>query len=143
MTDVRYYHGGIPGLREGDVLEGGNSRPVHDGCAICQLRAAGVEGTIDPVTKHQDRVYITTDKEYARFYASLYGRGDLYLVRPIGDLVESEEDHFSTWHVEAAEVLRIYDRYVLLTRKQRRRMYKRWIQADTEHARRLAEEAKQ
>ena len=37
-------------------------------------------------------MYATTDRLYAKHYASLWGRGDLYRVEPVGELLESTED---------------------------------------------------
>lgn len=37
MTDLRLWHGGIPGLKIGDILEPGHERHTHDGCASAQI----------------------------------------------------------------------------------------------------------
>lgn len=75
-------------------------------------------------------VYLTTDREYARHYASLWGRGDLYRVEAVGDLTRSTEDTIETWTAPAARVLAVYDRAVLLTWSQRRALGRRWATAD-------------
>lgn len=75
-------------------------------------------------------MYLTTDREYARFYASLYGRGDLYRVEPVGDVTVSVEDHFPTWTAAAARVTAVYARAVLLTWTQRRALQRTWKAAD-------------
>ena len=137
---MRYFNGGIPGLKPGDLITP-HPPNVVDGCAICAAKAAGQQpfveglGIVDPLTGRPDRVYITSDREYARFYASKHPRGDLYVVEPEGDVEPSTEDHFPTWSVPAARVRSVYDRYVLLTPKQRRQLLRRWTQADIEHAR--------
>lgn len=97
-ADLRLWHGGVPGLRSGDLLTGGQERRTHDGCPMCAARTNGT-ATIDAKSARPDRVYLTTVREYARFYASLYGRGDLYRVEALdsGDLEPSTEDHFPTW----------------------------------------------
>lgn len=142
---MRYFHGGIPGLKPGDLITP-HPPNIVDGCAICAAKAAGQQplveglGIVDPLTGRPDRVYITSDREYARFYASKHPRGDLYTVEPVGDVEPSTEDHFPTWSVQAARVRTVYDRYVLLTPKQRRQLLRRWTQADIAHAR-LAMEA--
>ena len=130
MSDTRLWHGGIPGLRVGDVLTGGQQRKHHDGCAFCEARAKGESlGGIDPPSKLQG-VYVTSDKEYARHYASLWGYGDLYVVEPLGELVPSKEDHFLSWVVSSARVVSVYQRAVLLTWTKRRALAKRWKVAD-------------
>ncbi|MEU5834535.1 hypothetical protein ABZ820_12795 [Streptomyces diacarni] len=132
---VRYFHGGVPGLRPGDLITPHPPRVV-DGCAVCQARAAGVQptvpglGVVDPITERPERVYVTTDRDYGRFYASRWYRGDLYVVEPVGELEESTEDRFPTWTCEAARVRSVYDRCVLLTGSQRRSLLRRWTAAD-------------
>jgi hypothetical protein len=128
-----YFHGGKPGLTPGELILPGMPNFI-DGCPVCDAHKAGQQHALEPLTKHGDRVYITTDREYARFYASKYPRGDLYTVEPIGDLAPSEEDRFPTWHVEAARVRGVYDVYVQLTPKQRRTLLRRWGRADREVA---------
>ena len=130
---VRYWHGGIPGLRVGELIEPGHERAIKDGCPICEARKAGT-AAIDAPSAHADRIYITTDRLYAKHYASLYGRGDLYRVEPIGDLLRSTEDSYETYAVTAARVVSVYDRAVLLTWSERRRLYREWGQADLDHA---------
>jgi hypothetical protein len=131
VADQRYWHGGAPGLNVGDLIEPGRPHFV-DGCEVCDAHRAGQDHALDPLTRHTDRVYITTDREYARFYASKYPRGDLYTVQPVGDPVPSDEDHFPAWHVPQARVVSVYDRYVALTPKQRRTLMSRWRRADRE-----------
>lgn len=68
---MRYFHGGVPGLRPGDLVIPHPPR-VLDGCPVCAARAQGLTATldghpVDPPTRRADRVYITTDCDYARF----------------------------------------------------------------------------
>lgn len=131
MSDSRLWHGGIAGLNPGDLILPGHSRRIHDGCAICEARARGEHAGIDPPSA-KVAVYITSDKEYARHYASLWGYGDLYTVEPVGPVEVSNEDHFPSWTCEAARVVKVYQRAVLLTWTQRRALFKRWTVADAE-----------
>lgn len=128
---MRLWHGGVPGLRPGDVVVAGERHYV-DGCAVCEAKQRGESSVVDPINQHEDRVYVTSDREYARFYASKYPRGDLYTVEAVGDLVESEEDPFPTWHVEGARVVSVYATYVCLTDGQRRSLLNRWRRVDEE-----------
>jgi hypothetical protein len=130
----RYFHGGIPDLKPGDLITPHPPKIVDD-CPICVARAAGQTAVIngepvDPATGRPDRVYITTDREYARFYASKFWQGDLYVVEPVGHLEPSTEDRFPSWTCEAARVRTVYQRCVLLTPKQRRALLKRWTATD-------------
>lgn len=140
----RLWHGGVPGLQPGDLITP-HPPNVVDGCAVCAAKAAGRQphvpglGVVDPLTERPDRVYITSDREYARFYASKYPTGDLYLVRPVGVLEASTEDPFPTFVVPAARVVTVYSRAVRLTERQRRTLTNRWTRADEQRAlRRLA-----
>lgn len=129
MSDLRLWHGGMPGLRVGEVLLPGHARKTHEGCAVCEARANGQHAGIDPPSARA-AVYITNSKEYARYYASLYGRGDLYTVEPVGPVELSREDHFPTWTCGAARVVGVYQRAILLTWTQRRALWRLWGEAD-------------
>src|SRR3990167_9945994 len=128
-TMTRLFHGGVPGLRAGDLIEPGHERKVHDGCAWCAARAQ-LPATSDGLPEHADRVYLTPERSYARYYASLYGRGDLYQVEAVGDLERSAEDTVETWTAPAARVIVAVDLAVLLTQGERRRLYRSWSAAD-------------
>jgi len=134
VSTVRYFHGGKPGLNPGDLIVPSDPNYV-DNCPICEAKKAGIDTALDPLTRHPDRVYVTTDKAYGRFYASKYPRGSLYVVEPLGELIPSAEDHFPTWTVECARVRTVYDRCVELTWSQRRVLQRRWAVADREAAR--------
>lgn len=129
------YHGGRPGLRVGDVITpemGG--RPAHEGCLFCEARqqeaVGGQRSVIDSLPTHRDRVYATPNRLYAKYYASLWGRGDLYRVEPVGEAVRSGEDTIESWHAPGWWIVKIYERAVLLTWTERRRLLKQWTVAD-------------
>ena len=135
MIPTYFWHGGIAGLRAGDLITPGHERPALDGCPICTARAAGKTAVInghpiDGPSQHPDRVYVTTHRLYARHYASLWGYGDLYRVEAVGKVARSGEDSFDTWTCEAARVVGVHDRAVLLTMAERRRLYREWSAAD-------------
>jgi len=125
-----FYHGGVPDLRPGDLLVPGHSRRHHDGCPWCLARAAGGAHLGLDGPSQREAVYFTPVRLYAKFHASLYGRGDLYRVEPVGDLELSTEDTVETWTAPAARVLSVYDRAVLLTDTERRRLNRLWADAD-------------
>lgn len=136
---TRYWHGGKPDLRVGDLIRPGQEPRVVAGCKICESRAHGhtitVDGyVVDAPAQHTDRVYITTDREYAKFYASMAWLGDLYQVKPVGDVVPSTEDHpeFGTWTAPAAKVVAVIERAVRLSDKQRRHLDNRWARYDAD-----------
>lgn len=120
------YHGGVRGLVVGESIVPGHSRDDrHPDCRVCAQRAAGVS-TLDPKSARPDRVYVTADRDYARQYASLYGRGDLYIVEPIGELEPSAEDiSIPAWTVPSARVVAVLQRNILMTMRQRRDLYVR------------------
>jgi hypothetical protein len=85
------YHGGVPDLKPGDTIEPGHSRDNYDDCPICRARrekgASAIEGT-----GHPEQVYRTRYRDYAALYASMHGKSDVYQVRPVGGVEDSDED---------------------------------------------------
>jgi len=129
--ESRLFHGGVPGLRVGDVIEAGHRRQHHDGCPWCEARAKGEAHLgLDGPSQRPDRVYATTSRLYARYHASLYGRGDLYRVTTAGQVEPSTEDSIETICAERLVVAGVLDRAVLLTWSQRRRLWREWGDAD-------------
>lgn len=131
---MRFYHGGVPGLRPGDLITSGHDRPSVDGCAICAAReaekAGGPRPAIDGLAHHRDLAYATPVLAYARHYASLYGGGDLYQVTPEGEPVRSTEDTIETWCAPAWRVKVVMECRVTLTWGQRRSLARLWAAAD-------------
>ena len=115
------YHGGAPDLKPGDYIEPVHSRDNYDDCPICRARrekgADAIEGT-----GHPEQVYCTRYRDYAAFYASMYGKGDVYQVRPVGDLIESDEDFEGCYRCDRLVVVRAVERHVILTPKRRRKV---------------------
>lgn len=127
---MKLYHGGVPNLMTGEVLTADHARRHHEGCPICEARSKGQNPAIDPLSA-QHGVYVSESREYARYYASLYGSGDLYLIKPIGDLRESaEEKGWRAWVCERAKVLKVIEHRVTLTMPERRRLYLKWALKD-------------
>jgi len=125
---VRLYHGGVGGLGPGDLIEPGRAADRYvAGCPTCAAHDAGEHHAFDPRTP-DGRVYCTTDREYARYYASRAVKGWLYSVEPTGPLHEAEEgDLGATWWSEhPLRVRGVIDRAVRLTDRQRRRLFMRW-----------------
>lgn len=137
MRATAYYHGGVPDLRPGDLLEPDHSRREHKGCPWCEARRIGGAflGMDGPSRRHG--VYFTPVRIYAKFHASLWGRGDLYRVEPVGHMELSLEDTIETWLAPRARVISVYDRAVLLTDTERRKLERIWCAADEEWERGL------
>lgn len=81
---TRFWHGGTPGLKPGDVLRPG---------AIVGARNLAQALRVDHDDYDPNVLYVTSDKAHARFFAASwrsadtaldYVRGDLYNVRPKG-----------------------------------------------------------
>lgn len=131
MTTNWLFHGGVPGLRPGDLIKPGHERRPHDGCPWCEARANGeAHHGIDGPSAETDRVYATGNRLYAKFHASLWGLGDLYSVDPVGEVRASQEDSIPTVTAPALRVVSVADRAVRLTDKERRRLYREWTAAD-------------
>lgn len=121
---VKFYHGGYPGLKPGDLIDPTKERKVHEGCEWCEARMKD-EAAMDPRSAHPE-VYFTENKLYAKYYASLYGRGWLYLVEPVGDYTESEEDRVPSFRAKDVRVIRVIDKAILLTWNERRQLWREW-----------------
>ena len=115
------YHGGAPDLQPGDSIEPGHSRDNYDDCPICRARrekgADAIEGT-----GHPEQVYCTRYRDYAALYASMYGKGDVYQVRPVGELEASDEDFDGCYRCDRLVIVRAVERHVTLTPKRRRKV---------------------
>ena len=127
--DDLYWHGGAPGLNPGDRVIPGHPNYV-DGCPTCEANRAGLDAPGEPLPRHPDKIYMTHDRLYARFYASKYPHGDMYSVEPLGEVSDSAEDPFPTFLCARARVVRVYDRDIMLTMKERRSLYRRWRKVD-------------
>jgi hypothetical protein len=125
------FHGGVPFLQLGAIIEPGHERQSHDGCEFCAARAQSrAHLGVDGPSARADRVYCTTNRLYAKHYASLWGRGDLYRVEPVGSILRSDEDTIPSFHAGALRVVAVHDRAVLLTWSERRRLFREWSAAD-------------
>lgn len=127
----RYFHGGAPGLRAGDLIEprpSDDTRHLRDGCPTCEARRRGEQLPEDD--NDPSLVYVTTDREYARIYAAGYGDGALYRVEPVGELTPSN-DPMPSWGVPACRVIAVYDALVRLTPRETRRAQRRYVMANT------------
>ena len=130
------YHGGVGGFWRGDILLPNHAEHRYvDGCPECAAQRAGTAADrgLDPTTP-PDWIYATSDREYARYYASRAVNGWLYTVRLEGDVEASTEDPFSTWRGRRAIVMGVPERNVRLTHGQRRRLWRRWGGTDEEYA---------
>lgn len=128
MADTRpprYWHGGAPDLKPGDLI---TPRPAGDlghlrkGCPTCEARREGAP--LDTDVNDPAFVYVTTNRDYARLYATGYPLGDLYRVEPLGDLIETTGrlDPVPSWAAPAARVIAVYDRAIRLSLKQATRL---------------------
>lgn len=124
----RFWHGGAPGLKPGDLIEprpAADERHLVDGCPTCEARRRGEQLAADD--NDASLVYVTTDRDYARIYAAGYRRGGLYVVEPIGELVDrAAHDPVPSWGCSAARVLSVYEPLVVLSAKEVRRLRRRY-----------------
>lgn len=105
-----YYHGGVRGLRVGDLL----LPPTETGAPHC---ADFAPADLDASHIRRDRVYLARNQRDAAVYAGMQpGGGDLYEAEPIGE-VEPDADYIGdepgySVQVTAARVVRVVDRGV-------------------------------
>lgn len=121
------YHGGVRGLHAGDIITGNHHRHMQDDCHLCRLHESGDVSDTDH-TSHPESAYCTRDKSHARMYAALCD-GDLYQVNPdCCDLLPGDDDSdVEEFRCDRLRVVRVVERHVKLTWKDRRR-YIRKIQ---------------
>lgn len=129
MTTTRYWHGGAPGLRPGALItppRGEDRGHLVHGCPTCDARRRGAP--LDTDHSRPDRVYVTTNREYARIYAAGWPRGALYQVEPVGDLEETTgvDDPAPSWACTSAIVRVVYDPVVTMTTAQITRSLRRF-----------------
>ena len=110
------YHGGVPGLRPGDLIE-----PGHPQGPSRRKFEALYLGKVDPPTWNADLVHLTPSRIYAAGYAHNYPHGDLYRAEPVGVVDVSGEDGPETYMAPAARVIAAVDRAVTLTASEIRR----------------------
>lgn len=84
MKEIKFYHGGVPGMEKGDII----LPPSITGMSTLLQYSKQIDP--DGVQRH-DRVYITTSRAAADLFASSYPRGDVYKVKPIGELSEDPD----------------------------------------------------
>jgi len=121
------FHGGAPDLWKGSVIRPDMAHTRYlDDCPQCRAQKAGafVQG-FDPPTPH-GWVYATSDREYARYYASRANRGWLYEVELASDAEPSTEDVFPTWRASSARVVRVLEKRIALTMDERKALFLRW-----------------
>jgi hypothetical protein len=110
VADLRYWHGGAPGLNPGDKL----LPPDLTGTSHT-LSAYVTDADNAPHAQRRDLVYVTTSKAVARAYAAFYLDGALYEVAP-ADPIEPDPDCYEpglSWQCPAATVTAIVDPIVL------------------------------
>lgn len=133
QTDLRLWHGGAPGRAKGDLV----LPPVRTGLSFTRRQMA-IESGQSQIGQRLDRVYVTTDRQLAEAYASLWsldgvrsGGGSLYQVQA-ADL-EPDEDLVSlpgvSFQAPRATVISVYNPYVRYDRKRSARTLARVLAA--------------
>lgn len=104
MSDTRLWHGGIPGLKVGDLIRPASETGTEHSIS---RRAAGLGGTRDHV--RPDRVHLTSDRNAARAYAAAYPNGALYVAEPIGDTEPDPDASDIAVRCPRARITAVYD----------------------------------
>lgn len=130
----RLWHGGAPGRQPGDLL----LPPSETGLAYTRATMSAEKGFQGQIAQSSALVYVTTDRELARAYASGWsldgltlGGGSLYRVD--ADELEPDQDLLSlpgvSFQTAQARVLTVYDAYVPLDRVRSSRTFERVLRA--------------
>src|SRR5689334_17942447 len=97
------FHGGIGELWPRSIIKPNMAHMRYvDNCPECELQRRNIHAGFDPPTPH-GFVYATTDRDYARYYASRAVKGWLYEVRLSDDAEPSTEDPFPTWRASSGQ----------------------------------------
>ncbi|MDX3575932.1 hypothetical protein [Streptomyces sp. FL07-04A] len=117
---ARYFHGGYPGLKPGDLI-----LPPDQTGTEHRLSATSAELGAPAHATRTDVVYLTTGRDIAKVYAAFYPDGALYEVQPDGDLHPDPDCTVPgvSYQAPAARILRVTDPAVLL----RTRTVDAWI----------------
>lgn len=129
MTDQRWWHGGVGGLRPGDLL----LPPAVTAVTTTGQWMSGMgfdphENGVERDRMRRDRVYLTHDREMARAYAASWtinvqsgltdGQGTrygaLYVARPAGEWWTDPDLPDDSIECERAEVVEVYNAAVVL-----------------------------
>lgn len=126
------WHGGVGGLWRGDVIRPDMAAHRYvEGCPHCEAQRAGTWAPGEDPGTPAGFVYATSDREYARFYASRAVLGSLYRVE-LADPEPSVEDKFPSWRGTSARIIEVKERGILLSQAERRRLFIRWGGTDAE-----------
>jgi hypothetical protein len=112
---MKYYHGGAPALQRGAIILPGHDigAPGHfDQCNVDRMSdALRQEIATGKAQYRPDRVYVTTDPDYAWWYAMGHKSraGQVYEVEPIGAVERdtSPNDGHDAFTCERARVVRV------------------------------------
>lgn len=124
---VTLWHGGAPGRAVGDYI----LPPTTTGVAFTRIESTMNAGVMDPIAQRRDRVYLTTELDLARVFASDWtqdgsesGYGWIYEVDVDESDLEPDEDLLSlpgvSFQCGSALVTRVWQREVKPTPGQSR-----------------------
>lgn len=132
---LRLWHGGAPGRQPGELL----LPPTVTGLRFTR-RTMSMRQGMTQIGQTADRVYVTTDRDLAAAYASLWsldgaqqGGGALYRVTAEEADLEADADLLSlpgvSFQAPAAEVLSVYNAHVPFDEERSRRAIQRVLSA--------------
>lgn len=101
---IRYWHGGFPGLRPGDLI-----LPATESGATNTLTGHGPIPGYDADHVRPDRVHLTTERASAKAFAAAYPDGALYQAEPIGEVEPDPDAPDEAIRCERARVVTVYD----------------------------------
>jgi hypothetical protein len=103
---MKYFHGGVKGLKIGGIILAPE--------ITLRFTLGHYVSDEDKAAGHSrgDQVYITTDVNAARVYASMWPGGDVYQVEPIGEMENDLDAVGVSFVCDSARIISVVQRNV-------------------------------
>lgn len=136
MTRQFLFHGGLPGLSEGDSI-----LPPSETKADSTTLQATIDAGLDEISQRPDKVYLTSVVELARGYASLWtdpstevaGGGWVYEVEVRDGTMEPDQDLLSSedvsYQANSAVIVGVHAKNVAFNQKRYHKVFRKILNA--------------
>lgn len=117
---TKFYYGGQPNLQPGDIVEPAHLVETHEACTECDELEDGLRS--GEIVWGSQVIFFSEERLYAKFYSTLYGRGWLYLVEPVGEYESSKLDRMQSCTTGHLRIVRIVEKSVILKPNEMRQI---------------------